>query len=53
VAEGQSVAPPSDTHVDNGILARVPSQFIGKALMTLPEAALAPDGQMHVEVDAG
>lgn len=53
VTEAQPSAPQSGTHVDNGILARVPGELIGQASMTLPDAATAPDDEMYVEVDAG
>lgn len=45
--------PLSDTHVDNGILARVPGQYVGQAQCSLPDAALTPDDEIRVEVDAG
>lgn len=38
---------------DNGILARVPSQYVGQAQISLPDAALAPEDEVCVEVDAG
>lgn len=53
MTEAHTSAPQSDSHVDNGILARVPGEFIGQASMTLPDAATAPGNVMYVEVDAG
>ena len=41
---------PSQT--DNGILARVPSQFIAQAGRTLPDPACAIEEQLQVEIDA-
>lgn len=38
---------------ENGILARVPSQYLGQAQVSLPDAALAPQDEVCVEVDAG
>lgn len=48
-------APPDlpPTHIDNGLLARVPSIFVAQVLMTLPDPATAPDEVMHAEVDTG
>lgn len=40
-------------HIDNGILARVPSQYVGKAQLALPDAALIPEDEIRVEIDAG
>lgn len=40
-------------HVDNGILSRVPGQYVGQAQHALPDAALVPDDDISVEVDAG
>lgn len=40
------------THTDNGILARVPSQYIAQAGRTLPDPACALEDQMQVEIDA-
>jgi len=40
------------TQADNGILARVPSQFIAQAGRTLPDPACAIEEQLHVEIDA-
>lgn len=45
--------PPSPRLLDNGILARVPSQYVGQAQVSLPDAALAPEDEVCVEVDAG
>jgi len=41
------------THTDNGILARVPGEYIAKAGRSLPDAATAPEERMRVEIDAG
>lgn len=41
------------THTDNGILARVPGEYIAQAGRSLPDPATAPDEQMRVEIDAG
>ena len=38
--------------MDNGILARVPGQFVGQAQSNLPDAALVNDDEISVEVDA-
>ncbi|MDG0853577.1 hypothetical protein [Roseateles puraquae] len=38
---------------DDGILARVPSQFVGQAQGSLPEAELVPHDEIRIEVDAG
>lgn len=40
------------THTDNGILARVPSQFIAQAGRTLPDPSCAIEEQMQVEIEA-
>ena len=40
------------TSADNGILARVPSQFIAQAGRSLPDPACAVADQMQVEIDA-
>ncbi len=37
---------------DNGILARVPSQFVAQAARTLPDPACALDDVMSVDIDA-
>lgn len=39
-------------HVDNGILARVPGQFIAQASKSLPDPACAIADEICVEVDA-
>ncbi len=44
---------PSDMNADNGILCHVPAQYIGRAQQALPDAALVPDDEICVEVDAG
>lgn len=41
------------THTDNGILARVPSQFIAQAGRTLPDPACAIEEQVQVDIQAG
>lgn len=41
------------THADNGILARVPAQYVGQAQSSLPDAALVLDDEISVEVEAG
>lgn len=38
---------------DNGILDKVPGQYLGDALKQLPPAATAEDRDYPVEVDAG
>jgi hypothetical protein len=40
-------------HVGNGILSRVPGEYIGAASQSLPAAVSAPDQVMSVEIDAG
>lgn len=40
------------TRADNGILGRVPSQYIAQAGRTLPDPACALEDQMQVEIDA-
>lgn len=45
-------SPPS-SRIDNGVLARVPSQYVGRAQASLPDAALVADDVISVEVDAG
>lgn len=37
----------------DGILARVPAQYVGRAQNSLRDAALVPDHDIRVEVDAG
>jgi len=41
------------TRADNGILGRVPSQFVAQACKSLPDPACAVDDEMRVEIDAG
>lgn len=41
------------TGADNGILGRVPSQFVAQACKTLPDPACAVDDELQVEIDAG
>ncbi|MVW72118.1 hypothetical protein [Bordetella sp. 15P40C-2] len=38
---------------DNGILARVPGQFVAQASHILPPPELADDGEHQAEIDAG
>jgi len=45
-------APPRPAHAENGILARVPGQFIAQAARTLPDPACALDDEIFVEIDA-
>ena len=40
------------TRVDNGILGRVPSQYIAQASKSLPDPACATEDEMCVEIDA-
>lgn len=49
----QQINPLADTHVDNGILGRVPSPYVGQAQMSLPDPASVPDDEISVEVEAG
>lgn len=49
----EHITPLPSTRVDNGILGRVPSEHVGKAQCSLPDAALVPDNEIRVEVDAG
>jgi hypothetical protein len=44
--------PPRSTVADNGILARVPGQFIAQASKSLPDPACALDDEICVEIDA-
>lgn len=46
------LSPLPSPRADNGILAKVPSQFVGQAQSALPDAALVPDDEISVEVDA-
>ncbi|MCE4556856.1 hypothetical protein [Pelomonas cellulosilytica] len=46
------IAPLPSTHVDNGILGRVPSQYVAQALNSLPAPACTVDDEIRVEVDA-
>ncbi|WP_457424287.1 hypothetical protein [Roseateles sp. P5_E7] len=46
------ITPRSSPQADNGILARVPSQFIAQASKSLPDPACAVDDEMSVEIDA-
>jgi hypothetical protein len=45
-------APRSPTYSDEGILARVPGQFIAQASKSLPDPACALDDEMYVEIEA-
>ena len=49
----EHITPLPDTHVDNGILARVPGKYVGQAQHSLPDPALVPDNEISVELDAG
>lgn len=49
----EHITPLPDTHVDNGILARVPGEYIAQASKSLPDPACAIDDEMCVEIDAG
>ncbi|MFT7776501.1 hypothetical protein [Roseateles sp.] len=43
---------PRLARADNGILSRVPGQYIAKASKSLPDPACALDDEMCVEIDA-
>lgn len=47
------ITPAPTRFADNGILARVPGEYVGKAQSLLPDAALVLDDEIRVEVDAG
>lgn len=47
------ITPLPSVRIDNGILARVPGEFVGQAQSSLPDAALVPADEIRVEVDAG
>ena len=49
----EPITPPASGLSDNGILARVPGPYIGRAQSLLPDAALVPEDEICVEVDAG
>jgi len=49
----EHITPLPDTHVDNGILARVPGEYIAKASRSLPDPACATEDERRVEIDAG
>lgn len=49
----ERLSPQTSTLADNGILARVPGQYVGLAQASLPDAALVADEEIRVEVDAG
>ena len=49
----QHLASLMSTHSDNGILTSVPSQYVGRAHLSLPDAASVPDSEISIEVDAG
>ncbi|KQV52858.1 hypothetical protein ASC95_08650 [Pelomonas sp. Root1217] len=49
----EHITPLPSTLVDNGILGRVPSEYVGKAQCLLPDAAVVHDDEIRVEVDAG
>ena len=44
---------PAPARADNGILGRVPSQFVAQACKTLPDPACAVDDELCVDIDAG
>jgi len=52
-ASTEHLTPLPSTRLDNGILARVNAEYVGKAQSALPDAALAPDDEIRVDVDAG
>jgi hypothetical protein len=43
---------PLSTRADNGILGRVPSEFIARASRSLPDPACAAEDEMCVDIDA-
>jgi hypothetical protein len=49
----EHITPLPSTRIDNGILGRVPGEFIGSAQLALPDAALTTGDEIRVEVDAG
>lgn len=49
----EHIGTPPAMRNDNGILAHVPGQYVGRAQMWLPDAALFPHDEVSVEVDAG
>jgi hypothetical protein len=49
----EHTTPLPSTHVDNGILARVPGEYIFQATRSLPDPACATADEMLVEIDAG
>lgn len=54
---GSMTAPLEDhrpaPHTDNGIMTRVPGEYIAQASKSLPDPACATDDEMCVEIDAG
>jgi len=47
-----TITPLPATREDNGILARVPAQYIVAATRLLPDPSCATDDEMRVEIDA-
>lgn len=47
------ITPLPATRDGNSILARVPSQFVGQAQISLPDPTLVPDDEISIEVHAG
>lgn len=47
------ITPVPPGRVDNGILARVHGEYVGRAQSLLPDAALVPEDVIRVEVEAG
>ena len=48
----EHTTPLPSTHVDNGVLGRVPSQFIAQACKSLPDPACALEDELSVDIDA-
>ncbi len=48
----QHLSPQLSGVADNGILARVPSQFVAQAARTLPDPACSLDDLMSVDIEA-
>ena len=48
----QHITPLAPTPVDDGILARVPGQYVVQAAKSLPDPACAVEDELRVEVDA-
>lgn len=47
------IGEPQTARLDNGILARVPGEYVGKAQSSLPDAALVLANEISIDVDAG